>query len=157
MTYTPGTPDQTLVLEHEEYVNHPLVIHHGTKSNEKLHFYLNDMRTTALKEKGGRTLDETSVRTQKDVSDAISVVDGALDYALGEATTVGAYISRLRTTDANIVTMNETTTASESTIRDADMAKEMTSYMKNNVLLQASQSMLAQANRSSTDVLKLLQ
>ena len=101
--------------------------------------------------------DETSVRTQKDVSDAISVVDGALDYALGEATTVGAYISRLRTTDANIVTMNETTTASESTIRDADMAKEMTSYMKNNVLLQASQSMLAQANRSSTDVLKLLQ
>jgi len=75
----------------------------------------------------------------------MSVVDGALDYALGEATTVGAYISRLRTTDANIVTMNETTTSSESTIRDADMAKEMTSYMKNNVLLQASQSMLAQA------------
>jgi len=63
MTYTPGTPDQTLVSEHEEYVNHPLVIHHGTKSNEELHFYLNNMRTTALKEKAaGRSTKLPSAR-----------------------------------------------------------------------------------------------
>jgi len=48
-------------------------------------------------------------------------------------------------------------TASESTIRDADMAKEMTEYTKNNVLLQAAQSMLSQANQNSSAVLSLLQ
>ncbi|MDY6269301.1 MAG: flagellin [Selenomonadaceae bacterium] len=155
---TPGTPERVVTTDVDAFIDNPLVIHHGTKSNEALHLYINDMRTTTLKGEGDdRTLDQASVRTRRDASDAMDIIDGALDYALGEATTVGADISRLYTTDANIVTMNETTTASESTIRDADMAKEMASYMKNNVLMQASQSMLAQANRSSSDVLKLLQ
>jgi len=66
-------------------------------------------------------------------------------------------LQRLDYTDANLTTMSENTQAAESTIRDADMAKEMTAYTKNNVLLQASQSMLAQANQSSSAVLSLLQ
>ena len=65
--------------------------------------------------------------------------------------------NRLDYTVANLTTANENTTAAESVIRDADMAKEMTAYTKNNVLLQASQSMLAQANQSSSSVLSLLQ
>ena len=55
-----------------------------------------------------------------------------------------------------MTTASENVTASESTIRDADMAKEMTEYTKNNVLMQAAQSMLAQANQSSSNVLSLL-
>ena len=85
------------------------------------------------------------------------VIDGAIQYALDEATTVGAYISRLEYTAANIVIANENTVSSESTIRDADMAKEMTEYTKSNVLTQAAQSMLAQANQNSSSVLSLLQ
>ena len=65
--------------------------------------------------------------------------------------------SRLAYTSSNLTTASENVQASESTIRDADMAKEMTEYTKNNVLLQAAQSMLAQANQSSSSVLSLLQ
>lgn len=60
-------------------------------------------------------------------------------------------------TQANLTTASENTVGAESVIRDADMAKEMTEYTKNNVLLQASQSMLAQANQNSSNVLSLLQ
>ena len=56
-----------------------------------------------------------------------------------------------------LTTSSENVQNSESTIRDADMAKEMTNYTKNNVLLQAAQSMLAQANQNSSAVLSLLQ
>ena len=63
----------------------------------------------------------------------------------------------LEYTSTNLTTASENVQASESTIRDADIAKEMTNYTKNNVLLQAAQSMLAQANQSSSNVLSLLQ
>ncbi|MCR5439573.1 MAG: flagellin, partial [Selenomonas sp.] len=58
---------------------------------------------------------------------------------------------------ANLTTSSENVQSAESTIRDANMAKEMTEYTKNNVLMQAAQSMLAQANQSSSSVLSLLQ
>jgi len=129
----------------------PLVIHHGTKANEAINIYINDMRTKAM------GLDSAKVVTRQDATEAISVLDDALNYALDEITTMGAYISRLDFTEANIVTANESTQFSESVIRDADMAKSMTEYTKSNVLAQASQSMLAQANQTSASVLSLLQ
>ena len=65
--------------------------------------------------------------------------------------------SRLEYTAANLTVANENVTASESTIRDADMAKTFTDYTRANVLLQTAQSMLAQANQNSSSVLSLLQ
>ena len=105
----------------------------------------------------GRTVDDIDVTSRFNANVAVRVLDGALESALDEATNIGAYISRLEFTESNIVTANENTQASESGIRDADMAKAMTSYTKNNVLAQASQSMLAQANQSTSSVLSLLQ
>ncbi len=64
--------------------------------------------------------------------------------------------NRLKYTSNNLVVASENVQASESTIRDADMAKEMTAYTKNNVLTQAAQAMLAQANQNSSTVLSLL-
>ncbi len=84
-------------------------------------------------------------------------LDTALDYLTSANTLVGAQIMRLEMTQANIVTSRESTMNSESTIRDADMAKEMTEYTKANVLAQAAQSMLAQANQNSSSTLNLLQ
>ena len=110
-----------------------------------------------LKASQNKSLDDISVTTKQNANIAIRVLDGAIEYALNEATQIGAYLQRLEYTDANITTMGENTQAAESTIRDADMAKEMTDYTKNNVLLQASQSMLAQANQNSSAVLSLLQ
>ncbi len=135
----------------EIWQGNPLVIHHGTKANEAINVYINDMRTKAL------GIDSASVVTREEATLAIGIIDDAINYALDEITTMGAYISRLDFTEENIVTANESTQASESTIRDADMAKAMTEYTKSNVLAQASQSMLAQANQTSASVLSLLQ
>lgn len=156
---TPGTPDQIITTTEKRTFWNPLVIHDGTKSNQAINIYINDMRTSALKEQipDGKSMDEVSITTRHDANVALRVIDGALDYALGEATTMGAYLSRLENTASNIVTANENTISSESTIRDADMAKEMCSYARSNVLLQASQSMLTQANQIPASVLGLLQ
>ena len=110
-----------------------------------------------LKAAQNKTLDDISVTTQKNANVAIRVIDGAIEYALDVATQVGSYLQRLEYTGANVTTMGENVQSAESTIRDADMAKEMTDYTKNNVLLQASQSMLAQANQNGSAVLSLLQ
>lgn len=104
-----------------------------------------------------KTLDDISVTTKDNANVAIRVLDGALEYALDEATMMGAYLQRLEYMDANITTMEENIQSAESVIRDSDMAKEMTGYTKYNVLTQASQSMLAQANQNSSQGLSLLQ
>ncbi|WP_413778186.1 flagellin [Selenomonas sp. KH1T6] len=128
----------------------------GTKANQSIRIGLTDMRTEALglKASTGETI---SVATQKDANAAINVLDNALQKALNQQTDIGAVQARLEMTSANLVLSSQNVQASESTIRDADMAKEMTEYTKNNVLLQAAQSMLAQANQSSSSVLSLLQ
>lgn len=89
--------------------------------------------------------------------DEPGLLDTALDYLTSANTLIGAQIMRLGMAENNIVTSRESTVFSESTIRDADMAKEMTGYTKANVLAQSAQSMLAQANHNSSAVLGLLQ
>jgi len=128
----------------------------GTKANQSIRVGLTDMRAEALglQSSNGTTL---NVSTQKYANAAVNVLDNALQKALDQQTTIGSIQSRLEYTSANLTTSSQNVQASESTIRDADMAKEMTNYTKNNVLLQAAQSMLAQANQSSSSVLSLLQ
>ncbi len=128
----------------------------GTKANQSLRVGLADMRCKAL---GLRKSDGTniSVATQEQANSAITVIDRAIGRALKQQTLIGATVSRLEYTAANLTTAHENVTASESVIRDADMAKEMSGYTKANVLTQAAQSMLAQANQSSSSVLSLLQ
>ena len=128
----------------------------GTKSNQTVRTGLTDMRSRAL---GLRSSDGTtiSITSQAKANAALSVLDNALEKALNQQTDLGSVQSRLGYTSANIVTASENTTNAMSVIRDADMAQEMTNYTKNNVLSQAAQSMLAQANQSSSSVLSLLQ
>ena len=105
----------------------------------------------------GRDGTVLSVTTKEGANAAMNVLDNALSRALDQQTTVGAMSSRLDYTISNLTVQSENLTDAKSTILDADMAKEMTEYTKNNVLLQAAQSMLAQANQSSSSVLSLLQ
>ena len=128
----------------------------GAAANQSIKVGLTDMRAEALGLKGadGTTL---NISTQGKANAAINVLDNAIAKALDQQTTIGSVESRLEYTSSNLTTASENVQASESTIRDADMAKEMTNYTKNNVLLQAAQSMLAQANQSSSNVLSLLQ
>ncbi|MGM9559055.1 flagellin N-terminal helical domain-containing protein [Anaerovibrio slackiae] len=133
-----------------------IVMQVGTKAGQSIKVGLTDMKAQALglQGKNGETL---SIGNQEKANAAINVLDSAIQKALDQQTTIGAVESRLEYTQSNLTTASENVTAAESTIRDADMAKEMTEYTKNNVLMQAAQSMLAQANQSSSNALSLLQ
>ena len=128
----------------------------GANANQSIKVGLTDMRAEALGLQGADGT-KLNISTQTKANAAINVLDNAIQKALDQQTTIGSVESRLEYTSSNLTTASENVQASESTIRDADMAKEMTNYTKNNVLLQAAQSMLAQANQSSSNVLSLLQ
>jgi len=128
----------------------------GTEANQAIKVGLTDMRAEALGLQGSDGT-KLNITTQAKANAAITVLDNAVQKALDQQTTIGSVESRLEYTASNLTTASENVQASESTIRDADMAKEMTEYTKNNVLLQAAQSMLAQANQNSSSVLSLLQ
>lgn len=132
-----------------------LTLQTGTKANQAIKVSMTDMRSLALGMKGtdGSVI---SVQTQDKANAAINAIETALQKALDEQANIGAVQTRLSYTSSNLTTAAENVQNSESTIRDADMAKEMTEYTKNNVLLQAAQSMLAQANQNSSAVLSLL-
>jgi len=97
-----------------------------------------------------------SVATASDASKAIEVLDAAITKVSGERSKLGAYQNRLEHTINNLDTSAENLTASESRIRDVDMAKEMMEFTKNNILQQAAQAMLAQANMQPQGILQLL-
>ena len=133
-----------------------LTFHVGAEANVAIKVGIGDMRAEALGLKG-TTGERILVTTKENANAAINVIENALAKALDQQTTIGAIEARLEYTSSNLTTSSENVQASESTIRDADMAKEMTNYTKNNVLLQSAQAMLAQANQNSSAVLSLLQ
>ena len=128
----------------------------GAKANQSIKVGLTDMRAEALGLQGADGT-KLNISNQDKANAAINVLDNAIQKALDQQTTIGSVESRLEYTSSNLTTASENVQSSESTIRDADMAKEMMNYTKNNVLMQAAQSMLAQANQSSSNVLSLLQ
>lgn len=105
----------------------------------------------------GLGLDKISVKDQTSAAAAIDKIDNAINTVSGTRADLGALQNRLEHTVTNLGTTSENLTSAESRIRDVDMAKEMMEMTKNNVLAQAAQSMLAQANTQPQNVLKLLQ
>ena len=97
------------------------------------------------------------VDTEDDATAAIDRIAEAVQKVSSQRSTLGAAQNRLEHTISNLDNVVENTTAAESRIRDTDMAQEMVNYSKNNILAQAGQSMLAQANQSNQGVLSLLQ
>jgi flagellin len=96
------------------------------------------------------------VSTSENASAAIAAYDEAIRRVSEERSKLGAIQNRLEHTITNLQTTNENLTAAESRIRDTDMAKSMTEFTKNNILNQAGQAMLAQANQLPQGVLQLL-
>ena len=88
---------------------------------------------------------------------AIDAISDAISKVSSQRSALGAVQNRLEHTIDNLDNISENTSSAESRIRDTDMAKEMVNYSKNNILAQAGQSMLAQANQSNQGVLSLLQ
>ena len=97
------------------------------------------------------------VDTEDDATAAIDRISEAISKVSSQRSSLGAVQNRLEHTINNLDNVVENTTTAESRIRDTDMAEEMVNYSKNNILAQAGQSMLAQANQSTQGVLSLLQ
>ena len=98
-----------------------------------------------------------NVSTQQNASNAVEKIKNAINIVSSTRGDLGAIQNRLEHTINNLGVTTENMTAAESRIRDVDMADEMMSYTKNNILVQASQAMLAQANQLPQGVLQLLQ
>jgi flagellin len=98
-----------------------------------------------------------SVATTTEASASISIIQAAIDTVSTARSYIGALQNRLNYTMDNVSTENQNLTTASSNITDVDMAKEMMNYSKENVLQQAAQSMLSQANQNPQQVLKLLQ
>ena len=98
-----------------------------------------------------------SVDSNANAGTAMTAIQTAIEKVSTQRSDLGAIQNRLEHTIANLDTTSENTSAAESRIRDVDMAKEMVTYSKNNILAQAGQSMLAQANQANQGVLSLLQ
>jgi flagellin len=102
-------------------------------------------------------IDDEKIDSYANAKTAVSNVKNAINYVSSIRGKLGAYQNRLEHTVNNLGATSENMSAAESRIRDVDMAKEMMSYTKNNILVQASQAMLAQANQLPQGVLQLLQ
>ena len=102
-------------------------------------------------------VDSLAVSSFTAAGSAMKLIQSAIDQVSTQRSALGAVQNRLEHTIANLDTTAENTQAAESRIRDTDMAAEMVTYSKNNILAQAGQSMLAQANQSTQGALSLLQ
>jgi len=127
-----------------------LNLHIGANKDQNLNLQIGDMRAAAL------NIADVDISTADGANNAISAIDAALKSVSVERAKLGAYQNRLEHTINNLGASSENLTAAESRIRDVDMAKEMMEYTKNNILTQAAQSMLAQANQQPQGVLQLL-
>jgi len=165
---TMGTADKA--------TNNGVTFQVGANESQSLALDLGDMRAQALgistvsadKEGFGATMavtDGTSasnaeyaldVTTSTNAGKALTTINSAIERVSAERSKLGAVQNRLEHTIANLDTSAENLQASESRIRDVDMAKEMMEFTKNNILQQAAQSMLAQANQAPQGVLQLL-
>ncbi|KAF5080015.1 hypothetical protein DSECCO2_123850 [anaerobic digester metagenome] len=159
----------------------------GANTNQSMSIQISDMRSKALKISGTTsngsiiskdgsvtatltsTMDVTNgttntpaeyaldVSTHDKATKAITIINDAIESVSAERSKLGSYQNRLEHTINNLGTSSENLTTAESRIRDVDMAKEMMEFTKNNILSQAAQSMLAQANQQPQGVLQLLQ
>jgi flagellin len=122
----------------------------GALSGQTISISVNNMNSSSLGVNG------LTVDSNANAGTSMSKVQAAIDKVSTERSKLGAIQNRLEHTIANLDTTSENTSAAESRIRDTDMAKEMVTYSKNNILSQAGQSMLAQANQSTQGVLSIL-
>jgi flagellin len=143
--YSSATVETTLHL-----ADNTTVLQIGANEGEDLAMNIGDMRSHAL------GLDGVNVMSHDRAARSITIIDNAIDKVSTQRANLGAYQNRLEYTASNLTTASENLTSAESRIRDADMAKEMMEFTKLNIMLQAGNSMLAQANQQPQNVLSLI-
>lgn len=125
----------------------------GANANQTIQIDIDALQSVV----GSSLKAELKTETATNAQSAIGVVQNSIEKLSKLRSKLGAVQNRLEHTVANLDNISENTQSSESRIRDTDMAEEMVQYSKNNILQQAGQSMLAQANQANQGVLSLLQ
>ena len=140
-----------------EGANRTIQVGAANKDEQRIRIQIDNIATSKLGGKNGaQKLSEIKLDTLSGSRKAISAITQAIAKISDIRSALGAVQNRLEHTISNLDNIVENTTAAESAIRDTDMAQTMVDYSKNNILAQAGQSMLAQANQSTQGVLSLL-
>lgn len=155
-----GSSARTFVLD---AVSNALSFQVGANQNQRVNVSIGDLRANTLGFVGqtqangnARTVAGINVTTLDGANEAIAIVDRAINQIDSQRSSLGAFTNRLEATISNLGVAAENLTASESRIRDADIAFETTRFTRNQILLQAGTSILAQANLLPQNVLSLL-
>ena len=125
----------------------------GANANQTISIAISALKSVV----GSSLIDALKIGTATNAQSAITTVQSSIEKLSTLRSKLGAVQNRLEHTVANLDNISENTQSAESRIRDTDMAEEMVQYSKNNILQQAGQSMLAQANQANQGVLSLLQ
>ena len=141
----------------ENSVTASMWLHIGANMDQRTQVYIGTMSASALGLRNVGNEEIMSLESPDQANRAIGTLDEAIKKINKQRADLGAYQNRLEKTVVGLDVGAENLQASESRIRDTDMAKEMVDFTKNQVLTQAGTAMLAQANQSSQNVLSLLQ
>jgi flagellin len=131
-------------------------LHVGANMDQRIQIHIEAMTATALKLKDSATGEVLSLSSPEKANRAIGVIDQALQVVNKQRADLGAYQNRLMYTAKSLLIGYENLQAAESRIRDTDMANEISDFVKNQILAQASISMIAQANARPQSILALL-
>ncbi|KGX86799.1 flagellin N-terminal helical domain-containing protein [Pontibacillus marinus] len=134
----------------DESTNHSAVFQIGANQGQTMKVDINEMSVGSL------SLSSVDISSQQGAENSVTVINDAIEQVSAERSKLGAFQNRMEHSINNLGTSSENLTAAESRIRDVDMAKEMMNQTKQNILAQASQSMLAKANQQPQGVLQLL-
>lgn len=141
------------ILTGEFSLNNEKTLQVGANQNQVITIAISALTSTV-----GSVLEDTvKVETTSAAQSSIAIIQDSITHLSALRSKLGALQNRLEHTVANLDNISENTQSAESRIRDTDMAEEMVQYSKNNILQQAGQSMLAQANQANQGVLSLLQ
>ena len=131
--------------------------HMGPNMHQRERVFIETMTSSALGLRNPTVLTFISISTPGKANAVIGIADEALRIISKQRADLGAYYNRLEHASKGLLNAYENTQASESRIRDTDMAEQMSQFTKNQILTQAATSMLAQANQKPQSILKLLQ
>ncbi|MBF0274877.1 MAG: flagellin FliC [Nitrospinae bacterium] len=134
----------------------PMVAQVDIDNNAQSQINLNNYIDITNMDVTGLGLSTTSVTTSDNAVSALAFIDTAIDYITARRGSLGAVTNRLENTISNLEVVIENNTAADSRLRDADMAKEMSKFTRDQILVQTGTSMLAQANQLPTSILKLI-
>ena len=141
----------------ENTITNSMWFHIGANMDQRERVYIATMTTEGLGVRDIGSQEFIDLRNADGANRAIGILDDALQLVSKQRADLGAYQNRMEMAIKGIDSGAENLLASESRIRDSDMANEMVNYTKNNIMVQAATAMLAQANAKSQGVLQLLQ